>query len=57
MCINNKTIQNEDKRASSNAIIKTLTKSQIENDKILIIDGTDIIDRNVLFSFSQGKPG
>lgn len=47
MCINNKTIQNEDKRASSNAIIKTLTKSQIENDKILIIDGTDIIDRSL----------
>lgn len=47
MCIENKTKQNENKRESSNKIIKTLTKKQIEEDKILIIDATGIIDRTL----------
>lgn len=47
MCINNKTKQNEDKAISSTKIIQTLTKDQIENDKILIIDATDIIDKTL----------
>lgn len=47
MCIKNKTEQNENKRESSNAIIKTITKEQIKNDKILIINATDIIDKSL----------
>ena len=47
MCIDNKTKQNEDKAISSTKIIKTLTKEQIENDKILIVDATDIIDKTL----------
>ena len=47
MCIDNKTKQNEDKAISSTKIIKTLTNDQIENDKILIIDATGIIDKTL----------
>ena len=47
MCTQNKIEQNEDKNRSSNAIIKTLTKEQIKNDKILIIDATGIIDKSL----------
>ena len=47
MCIKNKTEQNEDKAISSAKIIKTLTNDQIENDKILIIDATGIIDKTL----------
>ena len=47
MCIENKTKQNEDKALSSARIIKTLTQEQIENDKILIINATGILDRTL----------
>lgn len=47
MCTKNKVEQNEDKRRSSNAIIKTITADQIKNDKILIIDATNIIDKSL----------
>ncbi len=47
MCVNNKTEQNASKKESTNAIIKTITKEQIANDKILIINASDIIDRGL----------
>lgn len=47
MCTKNKVEQNENKRESSNAIIRTITKDQIKNDKILIINATDIIDKSL----------
>ena len=47
MCIENKTKQNEDKALSSAKIIKTLTDEQIQNDKILIINATGLLDRTL----------